>query len=92
MIIRIMTEGQYRVSNSLLDELNQIDNQLGDVVAQGDERAFGRLLSQILSMVREKGDLLPVEELVKSDVILPAPDTTLDQARDLFSEEGLIPG
>lgn len=92
MIIRIMTEGQYRLPNALLDDLNKMDNQMVEVVAKGDERAFARLLSQILSFVREKGIPLALEELVESDVILPAPDISFQQARQLFVGKGLVPG
>ncbi len=28
MIIRVVTEGQYDVSDSLLDELNELDNEI----------------------------------------------------------------
>jgi hypothetical protein len=33
-----------------------------------------------------------VDELVESDLMLPAPDTTLEEAQFLFVGEGLLPG
>ena len=46
----------------------------------------------MLDLVREKGAALPVEELVESDLVLPEPDITLEEAEELFVGEGLISG
>ena len=35
---------------------------------------------------------MPDGELVTSDHVLPAADTTLEEAREAFSGEGAIPG
>lgn len=92
MIVRIATEGQYRVASSLLDRLNELDNQLVQFVANGDQDSFCSVLGSMIGLVRQQGAVVPVEELVASDVILPAPDTTLEEARGLFTGEGLISG
>ncbi len=92
MIIRITTEGQYNLPGSFVDKLNEIDNQLVDAVEAADRTSFDDLLTQMLALVREHGSPLPVEELVESDLILPAPDTTLEEAQVLFVGEGLLPG
>ncbi len=42
-------------------------------------------------LVRENGERLADEELTGSDVIIPPSDLTLEETRELFSEEGLIP-
>ena len=92
MIIRIATEGQYNLPGSDVDRLNEIDNQLVDAVEAADQSGFDGLLKQMLELVREHGSALPVDELVESDLILPAPDTTLEEAQVLFVGEGLLPG
>ena len=92
MIIRISTEGQYNLPGSFVDQLNEIDNQLVEAVEASDQSGFDGLLTQMLALVREHGSQLPVDELVESDVILPAPDTTLEEAQVLFVGEGLLPG
>ncbi len=92
MIIRIATEGQYNLPGSFVDQLNEIDNQLVEAVEAADRSAFDGLLKQMLALVREHGSPLPVDELVESDLILPAPDTTLEEAQVLFVGEGLLPG
>ncbi len=92
MIVRIATEGQYRVSSDLLDRLNELDNQLIQLVADNDQDRFCSVLGSMIGMVRTEGQLVAAEELVGSDIILPAPDTTLEEARGLFTGEGIIPG
>ncbi len=92
MIIRITTEGQYNLPGSFVDRLNEIDNHLVDAVEAADRSGFAGLLTQMLDLVRENGSPLPVDELVESDLILPPPDTTLEEAQHLFVGEGLLPG
>ena len=92
MIIRIATEGQYNLPGSFVDQLNEIDNQLVEAVEAADRSGFDGLLKQMLDLVRENGSPLPVDELVESGLILPAPDTTLEEAQILFVGEGLLPG
>ena len=92
MIVRILTEGQFDLPGAHIDELNQIDNQLVEVVEQQDQEGFERLLKGMLDLVRERGTPVPVDELVESDLVLPEPDITLDEAEKLFTGEGLLPG
>ena len=45
----------------------------------------------MLALVRSHGRQLPEDELVPSDVILPPPDVSFEEAQAGFSGEGLIP-
>ncbi len=92
MIVRILTEGQYRLPSSQLDRLNRLDNKIVEAIAAGKEETYRKLLAQMVDIVKRQGKPLPMEELVESDVILPAPDTTLQEAKSLFRGEGVIPG
>ena len=92
MIVRILTEGQYNLPGAHIDELNEIDNQLVEVVEQQNQEEFARLLKSMLDLVREKSTPVPVDELVESDLVLPEPDITLQEAEQLFTGEGLLPG
>jgi hypothetical protein len=42
-------------------------------------------------LVLERGERLPDDDLSPSDVIIPPADLTLEETRELFSEQGLIP-
>ena len=92
MIVRISTEGQYRLSADLVDRLNQLDNRIVDVVSTGDEPAFKELYSEMIGLVRKEGTLLGDEEIEKSEIVLPPPDLTLEEAKGLFTRDGLVPG
>jgi hypothetical protein len=60
-------------------------------VDAGDEAAFAERFAAMLEYVRSEGQALGDDELEESDVILPPPDTTLDEAAHEFTGEGLIP-
>jgi hypothetical protein len=92
VIAHILREGQYNIPGSYTDELNEIDNHLVVAVAEENQEEFHRLLEKMLDLVREKGTPVPADELVKSDLVLPEPDLTLQEAEELFVGEGLLPG
>ncbi len=92
MIVRILTEGQFNLPGAHVDELNEIDNRLVEVVEQQDRAGFETLLKEMLDLVREKGTEVPIDELVESDLVLPEPDITLEEAEELFTGEGVLPG
>ena len=92
MIVRILTEGQFDLPGSFFDDLNALDNKLVEVVEMADGDQFSTLLKEMLDMVRDNGKPVPLDELVESDVVLPAPDITIEEAGDLFTGEGLLPG
>ena len=92
MIVRILTEGQFNLPGAYVDELNEIDNRIVEVVEDQDEVQFELLLSRMLELVREKGEPVPVDDLVESDLVLPEPDITLEEAARTFTGEGLLPG
>lgn len=92
MIVRIMGEGQVRLADSHLTELNKLDTILLTEVQNGDVPAFRQTLQALLAKVRELGEPLPDDSLEPSELILPSEDATLEQVRDLLSDDGLIPG
>lgn len=92
MIVRIMGEGQVKLSDSHLPELNKLDDELLVEMENGDGPGFRRTLTALLSRVREMGAPLPDDSLEPSELILPSPDATLEEVRELLSDDGLIPG
>ncbi len=92
MIVRIMGEGQVRLADSHLAELNQLDDELLAEMEKGDGPGFRRTLNALLARVRDLGEPLPDDSLEPSELILPAPEATLEEVRDLLSGDGLIPG
>ncbi|MFF4499352.1 hypothetical protein [Streptomyces sp. NPDC001401] len=92
MIVRIMGEGQVRLADSHLTELNKLDDELLQEMEKGDGPGFHHTLGALLAKVRELGDPLPDDSLEPSELILPSADATLEEVRDLLSDDGLIPG
>jgi hypothetical protein len=91
MIVRISTEGQYRLPDEDTDRLNDLDNEVVAAVEAGDEERFQEVFAQLLELVRSDGTPLAEDELEESDVILPPPDLTFDEAGVQFTGDGLIP-
>jgi hypothetical protein len=92
VIVRILAEGQYDVSDDALDRLNQLDGAVEASVNAGDETAFEVALAALLEGVRTVGVPRSADSLDASDVILPPADANLDDVRELLSDDGLIPG
>ncbi|MEW2165742.1 hypothetical protein AB0912_22495 [Streptomyces sp. NPDC007084] len=92
MIVRIMGEGQVRLDDARLTELNKLDDELLAEVRRGDEPGFRRTLGALLEAVRAAGAPLPDDSLEPSELILPSPDATLEEVRDMLQDDGLIPG
>ncbi|MFI6567609.1 hypothetical protein [Streptomyces sp. NPDC050534] len=92
MIVRIMGEGQVRLAESHLAELNKLDDELLREMENGDGPGFRRTLGALLAKVRDLGAPVPDDSLEPSDLILPSPDATLEEVRELLSDDGLIPG
>jgi len=92
VIVRILEEGQFEVADDELAALNRLDDDVEAAVESGDEPAFTRSMAALLDAVRSKGTPLPAEALHDSDLILPPADATLEEVRDLLSDDGLIPG
>ena len=91
MIVRISTEGQYRLPDEFADRLNDLDNDVVAAVEAGDEERFHTLFESMLDFVRSEGHLVADDVLEESDVILPPPDLTFAEAGVQFTGDGLIP-
>ena len=91
MIVRISTEGQYQLPEGDAGALDELDHKAVASCQGGDEQQFHDAFGELLEFVRSHGTPLGDDELSGSDVILPPPDSTLEDARAEFSAEGLIP-
>ncbi|MBL1106001.1 hypothetical protein JK361_15620 [Streptomyces sp. 5-8] len=92
MIVRVMGEGQVRLDDTHLAELNKLDDELLAEMESGDGEGFRRTLTALLDAVHRLGTPLPDDSLEPSELILPSPDATLEEIRELLSDDGLIPG
>ena len=92
MIIRILGEGQYDVPEGEVAGLDSLDDHLEHAVESGDEAEFTEALAGLLTAVRGAGTRLPDDSLEDSDLILPPADASIDEVREMLTDEGLFPG
>jgi hypothetical protein len=92
MIVRISGEGQFDVPEGRVDELNRLDDDLTKAVDANDEAQFKTALEALLASVRTAGSELPPDWIGPSDLVLPSPDATIHEVREVLGDEGLIPG
>ena len=91
MIVRVLGEGQFEVDEEVAKGLNDLDEQAERALEASDQEQFSELLSRMADAVRTNGSRLRDEDLSPSEGIIPPDDLTLDEARQLFEGDGLIP-
>ena len=91
MIVRLMGEGQYRVSDDLRERLNELDDRAGAALEANDEVELDQTLDEMFQLVRREGEKLPDDDLSTSDALVPPSDLTLEETRQLMAQEGFIP-
>jgi hypothetical protein len=93
VIVRILTEGQWELSDDAVRTLSPLDDEVEKAVRTGDQTELTEALHTLLKQVRSAGRPVPDEELLDSDLILPGADATLEEVQELLSgsEEGLVP-
>jgi len=91
VIARISGEGQFRLPDDLHGALNELDNAVVEAAEAGDEQRFAASFAELLALIRTNGEELASDDLSTSDIILPPPDTTLEEAAEVFTGDGLIP-
>jgi predicted transcriptional regulator len=86
MIVRIMTDNQYRMADSHTAAIDKMDEELMAALQAGDEPRFDAVLARMIDLVRQNGQVVPYEEVVPSDIILPIPDMTLEECREVMEK------
>ena len=91
MIVRVMGEGQFTIDDEVAKGLNELDQQAERALEAGDQEQLSALLRRMADAVRTNGARLPDDDLSASEAIIPPDDLTLDEARELLADGGLIP-
>jgi hypothetical protein len=86
-----MGEGQYRVDDALLAQLNELDDRALAAADAGDEESLDQALEQMFELVKSNGTRLDDDDLSASDALIPPSDLTLEETRELLTDEGFIP-
>jgi hypothetical protein len=93
MIVRILNEGQWQLSDEAVAELNSVDDAIEKAVSAEDQGQLTEALRVLHDRVRASGTAVPDDALEDSDLILPSADSTVADVQQLLSgsDEGLIP-
>jgi hypothetical protein len=91
VIVRLMGEGQYQLSDEAVSRLNELDDDAQAAVEAEDEPKLDRLLDEMWGLVRNEGERLGDDDLSPSDALVPPSDMTLEETKRLLSTDGLIP-
>jgi len=86
MIVRVLTDNQYRVPDDVMPAITDLDNRLFQATESNDEQAFNTLLAELITLIKTRGTVVPHEELVSSNMMVPAPDMTLREAQHILSQ------
>ena len=93
MIVRIMSENQYRIDQkyaAVAEEIIRLDARLAAAVETNDTEGFQDTLAQLVEKVHRYGRKLPDSELVASDVIVPPADITLADTKSLLARNSVV--
>jgi hypothetical protein len=90
MIVRISGTGQYELDDDAVRKLDELDTALTDAYQAGDDARFRQCLLATVEFVQTSGKPVPHEQVVGSDVIIPPDDSSLEDARDFMTDEGLM--
>lgn len=91
MIVRVSTEGQYELADGALERMHELDDACQAAVEAGDGERFHACYETLLELIRSEGSELEDDDLRGSELTLPPPDITLEEAQSEFSAHGLIP-
>jgi len=91
VIVRLMGEGQYRIDDAVLAELNELDERATAAAGADDEERLDQALEQMFQLVKSKGTPLGDDEVLPSDALVPPSDLTLEETKELMTDEGFIP-
>ncbi len=92
-VVRIMGQGQYSVDSRMLKRLNHIDDAIVELVSRerSDDVEFKKRLTELIETVIRSCKPLDPKDMIRSDIILPSAELSVDEAKRLFRGEGVIP-
>lgn len=91
MIVRVIGDGQYEVSEALMERLNALDQDAVAALDREDEDELDRCLDEMGSLIRQEGTRLADDALTPSEAVIPPSDLTLEETHKLLSRDGFLP-
>lgn len=81
MIVRIQADNQYRLTDDQAPAVGRLDEQLMQALDQGNDASFSTTLHELVALIQREGAPIADEEVVTSDLIIPAADMSLEEAQ-----------
>jgi hypothetical protein len=91
VIVRVFSDGQYRIPADVQARLHELDVATVEAIDANDEASFKSSYGALIELIHANGERLADEDLAPSDLMLPPSDITLEEAREEFTGEGLLP-
>ena len=85
IIVRIQGEGQFRLTQAQRPQLDAFDAKVMAAIDVGDAGAFKQTVDDVIDFVRNHGAAVLDSENVTSQVVLPADDMTLEEAKKIMA-------
>ncbi len=92
IVVRIAGDDQYRLPANARSALEGLDEDLARAIEQDSAEDFARLTRRLVTLVNDMGERLPRDDVRPSDLIVPAADMTLADAKTLLDAGPSGPG
>jgi hypothetical protein len=101
IIVRVSGQGQFKVNREILDRINDIDNSIVNLLENTDtdvdvnsikvkQKELNEKVNEIINLIRTNGMPLDDKEITLSQIMIPSPDISVDEAKKIFRGEGII--
>jgi len=101
IIVRVSGQGQFKVNREILDRINDIDNSIVNLLENADvnvdvnsikvkQKDLNGKINEIINLIRTNGMPLDDKEIIQSQIMIPNPDISVDEAKKISSGEGII--
>ena len=92
IVVRIAGDDQYRLPATARSVLEGLDEDLARAIEKDNADDFARLTRRLVALVNDMGERLPRDDVRASDLIVPAADMTLADAKKLLEPGASGPG
>jgi hypothetical protein len=101
IIVRVSGQGQFKVNGEILDRINDIDNSIVNLLENTDvdvdansikvkQKELNEKIIEIINLIKTNGMPLDDKEIIQSQIMIPNPDISVDEAKKIFKGEGII--
>jgi len=101
IIVRVSGQGQFKVNREIMDRINDIDNSIVSLLENADtdvdansikvkQKELNEKINEIINLIRTNGMPLDDKEITQSQIMIPNPDISVDEAKKIFRGEGII--